>query len=507
LLQQVSPKTSPAKGMRKPPKPSRSPDPVQAKETFVDYTNCVLSYNCPETDRPGHGIVGEYVKKQKLFVVNFTFLDNEAPYTQVDMLPLRFLRSHLVDANTAQTWIDEVERHKNIDSPATRKRKAATTHTTNKRNSTKINGTQEDQRGKTNVEEQPPKPSSATEKAAVDTLQTLKDDAKAYEKKNPKGKRDGISKRAAPPADRSDSSQLDEEDVVHDATGITSPITSSGTPRNNSSQSLGSAEKNNLDPGIIALIQHAVRDATYAISPSSERLRPFMYWNTDKKTACTKMLIKRTPSLQLIADKYPRNAFARLYAKLTNKAANNERSAQIRQLKLLFLDDKSPFCMISDYKMGGSSNATIQKEMRISSSLRDEFETIDDLRDALIAGTMYKYPLLFDLFCGGLESGKIRGIPKMDMSPIEDIIQVAHEAHFRLELWYAMVNHAYRHEPSKVQRTSRHAKHTALCALVTLERRECATHAFKHRSSVFGSQEAQCDSSSDDDTGVPEEFY
>jgi hypothetical protein len=40
-----------------------------------------------------------------------------------------------------------------------------------------------------------------------------------------------------------------------------------------------------------------------------------------------------------------------------------------------------------------------------------------------------------------------------------------------------------------------------------LERRECATHAFKHRSSVFGSKEAQADSSSDDDTGVPEEFY
>jgi hypothetical protein len=117
---------------------------------------------------------------------------------------------------------------------------------------------------------------------------------------------------------------------------------------------------------------------------------------------------------------------------------------------------------------------------------------------------MYKYPLLFDLFCGGLESGKIRGIPKMGMSPIEDIINVAHEAHIRLELWYAMVNHAYRHEPSKFQRTSRHEKHTAL---VALERLEFATHAFKHRSAVFGRKEAQCDSSSDDDAGVPEEFY
>ncbi len=284
--------------------------------------------------------------------------------------------------------------------------------------------------------------------------------------KNPTDKRDGINKKCDPPADNSSGSELDVEDVVHDATGITSPIGSSGTPRKNSRQSLGSAEKNNHDSGIIALIQHAVRDATYAISPSSERLRPFMYWNADKKTACAKMLIKRTTSLQLVAENYPRNAFARLYAKVTGKATNNERSTQIRQLKLVFVDDKSPFCMISDYKMGGTSNATIQKEMRISSSLRDEFDTIDDLRDALIAGSMYKYPLLFDLFCGGLESGKVCGIPKMDVSPIEDIINVAHKAHFRLELWYAMVNLAYRHEPSKVQRTSRHEKHTTLCALV-----------------------------------------
>jgi hypothetical protein len=72
---------------------------------------------------------------------------------------------------------------------------------------------------------------------------------------------------------------------------------------------------------------------------------------------------------------------------------------------------------------------------------------------------------------------------------------------------YAMVNHAYRHKPSKLQRTSRHEKHTALCALVQLERRESVTHAFKHRSAVFGPKEAQCDSSSDDDTGAPEEFY
>jgi len=470
----TSPFPSPTTKGGKPPK-STTPQKAKPKEGFVDYSNCVLSYNCPESKRPGHGIVGDYVKKLKQFVVNFTFLDDLFPKEEVHMQTIGFIRRHVVDADAAQKWIEEVERHKNLDSPITKKRKAADQHKSRDKRK-KIAETQDDNILGTASNSINMKPKSAA--------------ASGKEKQTGSEKGDSDS---------------DEDALTHLTKHSFTPGGSSITSRT----SPQSATKPDLDPGIKALIQHAVREATYAIAPTSTRLRPFMYWNAAKTTSCVKMLIKRTQALQLLADKFPRNVFARNYAKYTKKASNNERSAQIRGLKLVFLNNNSPFCFVDDYKMGGSSNASVQKEMRITSSLREEFESIDDLRDALASQNMYNFPQLFDLFCAGLESGKIRGIPKMNMSTIDELITVPHEAHFRLELWYALVNQAYRHEPSKLESEARHEKHTAFCALVAQDRHENAANAFKHRTSLSGNAATTqgADSSSDDDTGVPDEFY
>ncbi len=55
-----------------------------------------------------------------------------------------------------------------------------------------------------------------------------------------------------------------------------------------------------LDLGIEAMVLHYVREAMNDIRPSESRLKPFMYWNPSKDTACAKMLIKRTPALRVI---------------------------------------------------------------------------------------------------------------------------------------------------------------------------------------------------------------
>jgi hypothetical protein len=123
----ASPLPSPTTKGGKPPK-SNTPEKAKRKEGFVDYSNCVLSYNCPESKRSGHRIVGDYVKKLKQSVVNFTFLDDLFPKEEVHMQTVRFIRRHVVDADAAQKWIEEVERHKNLDSPGTKKRKAADQH-------------------------------------------------------------------------------------------------------------------------------------------------------------------------------------------------------------------------------------------------------------------------------------------------------------------------------------------------------------------------------------------
>jgi hypothetical protein len=99
------------------------------------------------------------------------------------------------------------------------------------------------------------------------------------------------------------------------------------------------------------------------------------------------------------------------------------------------------------------------QDIRISTVLSSEFENIQDLRNAIASPSMYTHPALFDLFCAGLESGRLRSTKKMDMSPIEQVITVAHEAHFRLELWYSRRGLNYNsHDTSKKNIQERHDK-------------------------------------------------
>ena len=261
-----------------------------------------------------------------------------------------------------------------------------------------------------------------------------------------------------------------------------------------------------VDPGIEAMVLHNVREATYDIRPSEARLRPFMYWNPCKDTACAKMLIKRTPTLRVMAEGYRRNEFARMISSSARGAGNNERSAQVRQIKLIYLDGKSDFALVSDYVIGASATGAL-KQMRISNALNGEFNDIEDLRTALYGPNMYTYEKLFDLFCVALESGRFRGTDQMPISPIENLITVAHEAHFRLELWYALTAQSFRHDTARVACEERAEKHHNLCKLVAQDRRDNGTLAFKTRNSTTANNDDDSDISDDSDEGVDSQFY
>ena len=255
------------------------------------------------------------------------------------------------------------------------------------------------------------------------------------------------------------------------------------------------------------MIIHHVREATYDIRPNVTRLKPFMYWDPNKETPCAKMLIKRTPALRVMAEGQRRNEFARLIAGTVKGAANNERSAQVRQIKMVYLDDKSDFALVSDYVIGASSNGAL-KNMRIGNALSGEFQDIEELRNALHSPTMYTYEKLFDLFCAALESGRFRGTEQMPISPIENLITVAHEAHFRLELWFALQVQSFRHDTSKSAQEDRREKHKNLCVLVAQDRRENGTLANRNRNTSWASNDNDSDDSdSDSDEGVDSQYY
>jgi hypothetical protein len=272
----------------------------------------------------------------------------------------------------------------------------------------------------------------------------------------------------------------------------------------------GDLVQENMDEGTKALLSHTVRDAIYDIRPHPERprVKPYMYWHPDKKKACVKMLLKRSLALQALAAKETsEKAFFAKYATHCTGASNNERSMQKRQLKQLFLNNNSEYALVSDYIVGSVSPTTDDKEMGVSKHLTPEFETVQDLRKAICSPKMYTYPLLFDIFCAGLESGKLRSTKPMPVSRIEQIITVAHEAHFRLELWFSLRGGNYSHDSSKQNINERRAKFGEFCRCVTQDRHDNADKAFDNRHAAGPQTDNDSDSDDESDDGVAEDFY
>jgi hypothetical protein len=81
---------------------------------------------------------------------------------------------------------------------------------------------------------------------------------------------------------------------------------------------------------------------------------------------------------------------------------------------------------------------------RLHKNLR-HLESIEALRDLLVSPKMYQDKILFDLFCTGLESGNFRQTKKRPFKPLDLLITKAHEAHFRVELYFALSQKCYRH--------------------------------------------------------------
>ena len=266
-----------------------------------------------------------------------------------------------------------------------------------------------------------------------------------------------------------------------------------------------------MDEGTKALLSHTVRDAVYDIRPHPDRprLKPYMYWNPDKKRPASKCFLnaqwrykgwlKREPMKKLLSPCTPHMSQV--------CPITNAQSMQKRQLKKLFLNHDSEYALITNYEVGSGSPTTGEQEMGISKSLTPEFETVQDLRKALCSPKMYTYPLLFDLFCAGLESGKLRSTKAMPLSRIEQIITVAHEAHFRLELWFSLRGGNYSHNSSNHSIGERRMKFGEICRFVNQDRHENADKAFADRRAAGPENENDSESDDSSNDGVGEDCY
>jgi hypothetical protein len=233
-----------------------------------------------------------------------------------------------------------------------------------------------------------------------------------------------------------------------------------------------------------------VIEATNAISPASNSISgvqsdPFMYWHAKKPEAAAVKLIMRYPDLIRYAEKHCNGTYAMAtkWAKAIGRKATNERSMQINSIKSIWLSVSSPFHLARNVLSGElPTNITDDQPMQLNDELiASGLETIQELRDLLKSSTMYNNEVVYSRFCEGLESGTLKQSEKVNPASISKHITIGHEAHFRLELWFALSRQKYAHHPNKSYNFMRKAEWNVFLELVYLDRKTNEAQAHLNR--------------------------
>ena len=121
--------------------------------------------------------------------------------------------------------------------------------------------------------------------------------------------------------------------------------------------------------------------------------------------------------LQLIAKKYGGvRKMARTFAQYTQDRATKERSQFVSKVKEVWLKNDSPFALANNVIF-----TDVNKQngvMTVTPALVESgVATVDEVRKLLMSSEMYRNPVLYDLFCGGVESGKIKHNEKEGLRP------------------------------------------------------------------------------------------
>ena len=152
------------------------------------------------------------------------------------------------------------------------------------------------------------------------------------------------------------------------------------------------------------------------------------------------------------------------------KRANNLRSSQIRSFKKNWLTCGSPYAIVT--YVTKSDLKKKDKAMKVSKAVvASGLSTVEDVRKCLRSKDMYLNPVLYNLICSGIESGKLKNTAKLkNPSTLPRLLTVAHEAHLRLELFYSLEEQRYAHDPSIVHTAQRIKLWEKLCDIVVSDR-------------------------------------
>ena len=123
--------------------------------------------------------------------------------------------------------------------------------------------------------------------------------------------------------------------------------------------------------------------------------------------------------------------------------------------------------------------------MRVHPNLKPSVKNIKHLVTILESDSMYLNHSVYNCITGGLETGKIKGLRAQGSTPLEQIITIGYEAHFRVELVLALSSQGYRHAYTPEACTERAKAFEKMLASVKRDRDKNAGKAWKLRSKTI----------------------
>jgi len=184
--------------------------------------------------------------------------------------------------------------------------------------------------------------------------------------------------------------------------------------------------------------------------------------------------------------------------------ANNSRSQQITNFKKIWLSCNSPYAIVTYV-----TNQDLQvkdRPMKVAPEVvASGLKTVADVRKCLKSENMYLNPVMYNLLCSGIESGKLKQSTKQQPSSLRCLITVAHEAHLRLELYFQLKRQRFHHDPAIKHGEYRITMWKQFCEIVHSDRERNAEQAERTRggSSLAQQDDTNDDSVDDEEDGTP----
>lgn len=216
----------------------------------------------------------------------------------------------------------------------------------------------------------------------------------------------------------------------------------------------------------------------------------------------------RYPELQAIAtNSYgtPRK-MARLYGPFTRDRATKERSVFVANCRGVFFKNDSPFALVQNVLTPDLNKK--QGEMKVTPALVESgLATVEAVRKLLMSKQMYRNPVMYDLFCGGVESGKLKNNEKKGPATISTLLTIPHEASIRTELWYALSEQKFGHNPSTTHIDARKDQWLKCCDYVFHDRADNEVQAATDRRGDPAVNEASDDDNDSEEVELDTKYY